>query len=58
MAGQIANSLVQYANSLAKANIYTLKTRTDAVVSIQVNIINGELTVSISETPTFVQGVN
>ncbi|WP_143065051.1 hypothetical protein [Mucilaginibacter gossypiicola] len=41
-----------------KANIYTLKTGADAVVTTQVNTVDGKLTVNVSETPTFVQGTN
>jgi hypothetical protein len=41
-----------------KANIYTLKKSADDAVITQVNTLNGKLTVNVSETPTFVKGVN
>ncbi|QEM10260.1 hypothetical protein [Mucilaginibacter rubeus] len=41
-----------------KANIYTLKTGADQAVKTQVNTVDGKLTVTVSETPIFVQGTN
>ncbi|QEC80029.1 hypothetical protein [Mucilaginibacter ginsenosidivorax] len=41
-----------------KANIYTLKPGSEAMISSQVNTTAGKLSVKVTETPTFIEGIS